>query len=377
MHNLITRSIAIIEAGQTAHGAYVACPDYPTYNYCWFRDGTFIAYAMDLWQKHQSTERFYTWVAHTISERSAAIERCIHAATTSKPLVQADLLHTRYRPDGQVSDEEWPNFQLDGFGTLLWGLQRHMQLTGQKQLPSSWQNTARLLVRYLAALWQHPNSDCWEEFSDQIAVSTLATLYAGLRAIAPVFDTHDQDAILAEETATKIKESVLSAGVRNGHLIKQLHGEPIVDASLLWACVPFGEYSLFQPAEPVMQATVARIEQDLIGATGGVHRYRKDTFYGGGEWMLLTALLGEYRAAIGRLEDAQQNLSYVETHANERGYFPEQSSQAPLHPEYIEKWVELWGPVARPLLWSHAAYLSLFAALQRELVNSEHNVSSI
>ncbi len=62
MHStVVTRSIAIIEAGQSPSGAYVACPLYPTYNYCWFRDGTFIAYAMDLWQKHESARRFYDW----------------------------------------------------------------------------------------------------------------------------------------------------------------------------------------------------------------------------------------------------------------------------------------------------------------------------
>jgi GH15 family glucan-1,4-alpha-glucosidase len=151
--------------------------------------------------------------------------------------------------------------------------------------------------------------------------------------------------------------------VRDGHLIKQIHHDAVVDASLLWACVPFGEHGLLQPAEPLMQATAARIEQDLIGATGGVHRYRADTFYGGGEWMLLTALLGEYRAAIGNLPGAQQCLSYVEAHAGEQGYLPEQSSQAPLEASYVAEWLARWGPVARPLIWSHAAYLSLYAAL--------------
>ena len=112
-----------------------------------------------------------------------------------------------------------------------------------------------------------------------------------------------------------------------------------------------------------MQATVTRIEKDLIGAGGGMHRYRADTFYGGGEWMLLTALLGEYRLAIGDAEGARGCLVYVEAHADEQGYLPEQDSTAPLYPSYVEGWVERWGPVARPLLWSHAAYLSLSALL--------------
>ena len=49
MDDLIARSIDVIRSGQVPSGAYLAWPTYPTYRYCWFRDGTFIAYAMDLW----------------------------------------------------------------------------------------------------------------------------------------------------------------------------------------------------------------------------------------------------------------------------------------------------------------------------------------
>ncbi len=113
-----------------------------------------------------------------------------------------------------------------------------------------------------------------------------------------------------------------------------------------------------------MRATAARIETDLTGATGGVHRYRADTFYGGGEWILLTALLGEYRAAIGDTKGALKCLEYVETHTDAKGYLPEQIIVAPLNPLYVATWTKRWGPVACPLLWSHAAYLSLSATLQ-------------
>ena len=60
----------------------------------------------------------------------------------------------------------------------------------------------------------------------------------------------------------------------------------MVDASLLWACVPFGRHALLQAADPLMRGTAAKIERDLVGGTGGVHRYRADTFYGGGEWVV-------------------------------------------------------------------------------------------
>ena len=364
MHFLVDRSFALIEAGQSASGAIIASPNFPNYRYCWFRDGTFIAHSMDLWKKYESAERFYSWAARTVNARSDAIERCLKAVAEGRFPDAADLLDTRYTLDGERGDEAWTNFQLDGFGTLLWGLRRHLLLARYAELPASWGTAASLLVRYLSALWQHPNYDCWEEFPEHIAVSTLAALYAGLHAIAPVLDAANGK--LAEQTAAAMKTFTLQHGVLNGHLIKHISNgtnTDAVDASLLWACVPFGEHGLLTPNEPLMCTTVARIEADLIGATGGVHRYRADTYYGGGEWMLLTALLGEYRATTGDLQGARQCLEYIEKHADAKGKLPEQSYASPMAPDYVEPWLQRWGPVANPLLWSHGAYLGLCVSI--------------
>ncbi len=363
MRDLVAASLDVIKAGQTAGGAYVACPDYPTYRYCWFRDGAFIAHAMDLWGEHASARSFYDWVARTVLDRTDAVERCVNAVNRGVRPDPLDLLDTRYTVDGRRGDDaEWPNFQLDGFGAVLWGLRRHSTLAAQP-VPPSWGKAARLLARYLAALWTYPNYDCWEEFPDRIAVSTLAALYAGLHAASTILGSDDGEGRYATATAAAIADRVRRDGASGGHLIKHLGGTDAVDASLLWACVPFGEDGLLSPADPLMRATADRVEGDLIGATGGVHRYRADTFYGGGEWMLLTALLGEYRVAIGDVEGARPHLAYVAAHANMRGYLPEQISAAALYPARVEEWTGRWGPVACPLLWSHAAYLSLAAAL--------------
>src|SRR5690242_18579339 len=263
MHFLVNRSFAIIEAGQSASGAFIASPNFPNYRYCWFRDGTFIAHSMDLWQKHTSAERFYSWAARTVNARSEAIESCLKAVAEGCFPDTADLLDTRYTLDGERGDEAWTNFQLDGFGTLLWGLWRHQMLTGRSELPTAWSGAASLLVRYLSALWQHPNYDCWEEFPEHIAVSTLAALYAGLHAIAPLLDPASTR--LAEQTAAAMKTFTLQRGVLNGHLIKHIGNDPStqdVDASLLWACVPFGEHGLLTASEPLMHSTAARIEAD-------------------------------------------------------------------------------------------------------------------
>ncbi|MFO7662332.1 MAG: glycoside hydrolase, partial [Chloroflexota bacterium] len=57
------RSIDIILENQSSSGAYLASPNFPTYHYSWFRDGAFIAYAMDIAGHHESAARFHEWAA--------------------------------------------------------------------------------------------------------------------------------------------------------------------------------------------------------------------------------------------------------------------------------------------------------------------------
>jgi GH15 family glucan-1,4-alpha-glucosidase len=52
MNALVARSQEIIATNQAPSRSYPACPDYPAYRYCWFRDDTFIAGAMDRWGEH-------------------------------------------------------------------------------------------------------------------------------------------------------------------------------------------------------------------------------------------------------------------------------------------------------------------------------------
>jgi isomaltose glucohydrolase len=90
-----------------------------------------------------------------------------------------------------------------------------------------------------------------------------------------------------------------------------------------------------------------------------VRRYLGDTYYGGGDWILLTAWLGWYRAARGDLGGAHDLLAWIEKAATPQGQLPEQLTGAAQQPDMVAAWVGRWGPVATPLLWSHAMYLIL------------------
>jgi GH15 family glucan-1,4-alpha-glucosidase len=348
--DLVERSLSILRAGQTSTGAFVACPSFPAYQYCWFRDATFIAHALDLWDDHSRAQRFYDWAVRVVLDNRAAVQS---ALATTIGAIPRTYLHTRYRLDGSPSEDDWPNFQLDGFGTFLWGLVSHLRMTGEEP-PEDWLVAVQLLTSYLAHLWQSPSFDCWEEHPDKIHISTLCALYGGLVGVARHFYWGH-----CQRTADLIRTFVLQHVSPVGHLPKFI-GTNVVDASLLWASIPFG---MLDPSDPVMIRTVMRIEADLIGPHGGVHRYATDSYYGGGAWLLLTALFGEYLLARGDRARAISALEWIEQQASPMGELPEQVPYDLNDPTMYEPWVKRWGPIACPLLWSHAAYLQLKHAL--------------
>ncbi|HSM58191.1 MAG TPA: glycoside hydrolase family 15 protein [Candidatus Sulfomarinibacteraceae bacterium] len=353
--DLRRRSIEIITANQAPTGAYIACPNMDDYAYSWFRDGAFIAYSMDLVGEHDSARRFYDWGAQVINGRADVVARALHKAARDEPLGPDDYLHTRYTLDGREgNDDSWPNFQLDGLGTWLWGLRQHLALTEQTALPGAWAQTVRLAADYLHGLWRQPNYDLWEEFGDQIHPYTLAAIYAGLRAAAALTNQPNY-----ETRALNVRNFILSEGVRDGHFVKYL-GSDAVDASLLGLSVP---YAVVDPGDPRVQRTVQRIEAQLRPDGGGVQRYAHDSYYGGGQWLLLAAWLGWYHTCAGDPTRARSLLDWIAAQADAHGHLPEQIPQYLIAPDYYEKWVDWRGPIATPLLWSHAMYL----VLEREI----------
>lgn len=347
--DLFRRSIEIILDGQSPSGAYVACPNFPTYHYSWFRDGAFIAYAMDLIGEHDSAARFHAWAAACILERQEIVQRAINRCRAGQPLSESDILHTRYTLDGKDGvKDEWPNFQLDGFGTWLWALGEHIQMTHQL-LRSDWAKASRLIADYLAALWRLPCFDCWEEFPEHVHTYTLAALYGGLRSQVSLGDNEHKP------TLDAIKAHILSNTVAENCFVKAV-GRTDVDASLIGLAVP---YQVVAPDDPRMAQTIVNIEETLIRDGGGVHRYADDTYYGGGEWVQLTAWLGWYYAQSGQIQKARALLAWIEDQADLRGCLPEQIPSHLNAPSFYETWRGHWGEIASPLLWSHAKYLIL------------------
>jgi GH15 family glucan-1,4-alpha-glucosidase len=261
------------------------------------------------------------------------------------------MLPTRFELDGAVEsgEEKWPNFQLDGYGTWLWAFSKHVARRGTGP-DAAERRSIRLVADYLVASGDRACYDCWEESEDRRHAATVAASIAGLRAAA---------ALLADDryrTAAEDLHSVLLRDfVRDGSFVKH-DDTDAVDASLLWIAVPF---RVVDVEDAVFARTAERIETELLSPGGGVVRYLGDTYYGGGEWVLLTAWSGWVHLAAGRKDTAYERLRWVERQATEGLHLPEQVIDHPQDPTRVGEWIERWGPVARPLLWSHAMYLTL------------------
>jgi GH15 family glucan-1,4-alpha-glucosidase len=105
--------------------------------------------------------------------------------------------------------------------------------------------------------------------------------------------------------------------------------------------------------------------RDAGQVASAVHHNLDDEYYGGGEWLLLTAMLGLAPVDHGRLDDARRRcLAWIEARARPNGDLPEQTQDDLLRPELYGRWVEKWGESPSPPLWSHAMYLRLHHALR-------------
>jgi isomaltose glucohydrolase len=210
----------------------------------------------------------------------------------------------RYTLDGEPDRSEWPKLQIDGLGLFLSTIRRRGS--------SRWEEPAALVHTWLEAHWGEPCIDWWEE-REGVHAATLWCVGNGL----------DSDEIRREALA---------------------RAEDRVDASQLFIGTP---------------ALVERVERSLVSDEFAVHRHLDDTYYGGGQWLLLTAMYG-----LAKPERAAGCLAWIEAHAQESGDLPEQAQDELLHPACYEPWVERWGAPPSPLLWSHAMYLRLHHALR-------------
>lgn len=359
LDEIAARGRALILSLQDAGGAYPASPTFSAYlGYSWLRDGAFIADAMSVTGEPASATAFFDWCARTIGMHAPRIAQIVAAAESGHPVPDSAMLETRFRFDGRPEDDGWENFQLDGYGLWMWAAVAHADRHGLPLDP--WRDAFAATVDYLVSSWSRPCYDWWEEHSEHIHVSTLGSVAAGLRAAAESGVLDPQRTLAARDAAAAAIATVTRRGVVDGHLVKWL-GASTVDASLAALIAPLG---VIDPTSDLARATLAAIEHDLV-VDGGTHRFLADTYFGGGQWPLLSCFVGLAQLAAGDRERAVELWRWAA--ATERaGSMPEQVEDHLLDPAHLDPWIAKWGTSADPLLWSYAMFLRLGAALEGE-----------
>lgn len=351
--SLAASSVELIARLQDAGGAYPASPTFSAYRgYSWFRDGAFIADAMSAAGAIDSASRFFDWCAAILGERRDAIAAIAAAEAAGVPLPDERMLATRFTFDGREGLDDWWDFQTDGYGTWVWAVVEHAHRHG---LPlDRWGEGIRLTVDYLLATWRRPCYDWWEEHAQHVHVSTLGCLIAGFEAAAASGQLDPATAVAARAAADGARALIAERGTHEGHLAKWL-GSTEVDGSLAAVIAPLG---VIDATSPLGLASIRAIDESL-SVDGGVHRYALDTFYGGGQWPLLSCMLGLARAAAGEPDRALVHLEWAAATVTAEGWLPEQVPDHLLAPDRRDEWLDRWGPVATPLLWSHAMLIRL------------------
>lgn len=358
MEELRAASIQIILKNQSESGAYIASPNFKVYNYSWFRDGAFIADAMLDSGQVQSAQLFHSWVARIIVQRKSKIHELISRNERGERIHPDEHLHCRYGTDGQDADESWTNFQLDGFGTWLWGLDRYHS-AGHK-LDALQCEAVTLIIEYLTTFWMEPSFDWWEESFGHQHISTLGSISIGLQSASQWQFIGEETAAKARTVSREIKNYILDNGLHDGRLAKWVDGDGL-DASLIALIAPF---NLFKDDPKLSMRTVMAVDISL--GRLGTYRHKDDVYFGGGRWIILSAFLALAHIEVGNLIPAQEILKWITEMADEDLNLPEQIASPLLHPEFRDEWIAKWGDPALPLLWSHAMFLKLLFTIEQK-----------
>jgi glucoamylase len=323
-------------------GGIIAAPSMdPEYRYCWPRDATYIAVALDMAGYHQETNMYYQW--------------CKAAQEPEGGWYQ------RYFVESNLPGPCWGD-QIDETGTILWGAKIHYALTRDYEfLVKIWQMVKKA-ADYLCSLQDEDTGlikesiGLWEE-SPAKHLYSEAAVCAGLKA------SHDMAKILGHEKMAEkwghasniLKESIMRSywDEKNQIFIKSIDPlDTAIDMSALCLTTPF---DLLPVDDPRIKGFIEKAEKVLKNRkVGGFGRYTNDSYYGGNPWILTTLWLALYYIKAGQQEKAVKLIHWCRERATESGMLPEQIN---MNGEPLS---------AVPMGWSHAMFVIAALKLQNK-----------
>ena len=331
-----------------SHGGIIAAPCMdPEYRFCWPRDATYVAYAFDRCGYHEEAKRFYKW--------------CTKAQEPEGGLYQ------RYYMEDRLKGPCWSS-QTDEIATVIWGMGKHFELTGDRRFVQSVWSSVRKGADFLATQVSQADDlvetvGLWEEKFGNHTYSNAA-VYAGLKSAATLAKVIGKDDLGSkwDQNAIKIRESLLNLSW-DAHLNRFIKTaspkNENLDVSLLSLSYPF---DVLPANDERMKKTAIALESAFTFKSGGLGRYPFDQYYGGNPWILTTLWLALYYEKAGELGKADPLIRWAFDHSTELGLLSEQ----------VDK--ENGAPVsAIPLAWSHAFFILSILDLEKAKNNIKQN----
>jgi glucoamylase len=333
INRMVKRSLLVLKLlADRNHGGIVAAPCMePEYRFCWPRDATYVAYALDKCGFHEEPKRFYHW--------------CRRAQEPEGGLYQ------RYYIEARIRGPCWSS-QIDEIATVVWGMGKHFDLAGDRGFIESMWDTIEKAANYICANI-NPDTNLvqsvglWEEKFGSHTYSNAA-VYSALETSARIGTSIGKSDMCEKwnTAAEKIKTALLKLNwdPKMNRFIKTFNPrEENLDVSLLGLTFPF---EVLPAQDERMKNTVLAIEKAFDYKAGGIGRYPGDVYYDGSPWILASLWLALYYEKLKDANKMEQLINWTINHATEIDLLSEQIDKvtgAPIS--------------AVPLAWSHAFFI--------------------
>ncbi len=327
------------------HGGIVAAPCMePEYRFCWPRDATYDAYALDRCGFHEESEKFYKWCQRAQEKEGG--------------------LYQRYYIEAKLRGPCWSS-QIDEIATVIWGMKKHFDLTRDYRFLESVWSTVKQAANFICdsidpKTYFAESVGLWEERFGSHTYSNAAVCNA-LKTAAKIAELLGQNKLsqkwfsLHENTRSSLLNSAWDNEKKR--FIKTINPrDDNLDVSLLGLAFPF---EVLPADEDRMKKTAFAVEQAFSYPVGGIGRYPEDSYYGGNPWILSTLWLALYYEKLGDTDRMEQLIAWAIDRATNLDLLPEQVDKTNGFPIS-----------AVPLAWSHAFFISAVIGLD-DLRNSK------
>lgn len=332
------RSLMTVKTHADSQGAIIASCDSDImqfnldhYNYCWPRDGAWIAIALDRAGFHELSRKFFRFCSK---------------------VVESGCFSHKYWSNGEKAST-WhplPSLQEDETAIVIYALHNHYLCTHDIEFLQEFyeklvRQAADFLCNFVEAGFPKPSWDLWEERKD-VHTYTVCSVIAGLKAAAGIARVlgHDDGGKKWENAAESFKSRMNILWNEEQQRYLRSKNDKIIDSSL-------SALYLFDVLDDEkVEKTISKVEEELHHGHGIV-RYTDDWYHGHMNiWPICTLWMAQWYIRKAKnpadLERPKRIIEIIASLASDTHLLAEQYDSKTLEPKSVT-----------PLIWSHAVFI--------------------